>query len=252
MTDALAARNLSFSYRGDQRLILRDVSLSIPAGSRCLLLGANGAGKTTLLGIFGGRHMVAPEAAQVLGRAAFHDPSLASDITFLSGEFPFISDIKVSELLAPRPDVDQARQARLVEILEINPAWRMHTVSAGQRRRVQLLMGLRRATRVLLLDEITTDLDVIGRADLLEYLRQESEQRGVTTLYATHIFDGLEEWATHIAFLSHQRISLMARVSEIEELNALRLANTPAPLLKLVTRWLREERQQTRADQQGA
>ena len=118
----------------------------------------------------------------------------------------------------------------------------MHTVSAGQRRRVQLLMGLRRETRVLLLDEITTDLDVIGRADLLEYLRQESEQRGVTTLYATHIFDGLEEWATHIAFLSHQQVTVMSRVSELDELTALRRANTPAPLLKLVTGWLRAER----------
>ena len=88
MTDALIARNLSFSYRGGQRSILRDLNLAVPAGSRCLLLGANGAGKTTLLGIFGGRHMVNPDSVQVLGRPAFHDPGLASQITFLSGEFP--------------------------------------------------------------------------------------------------------------------------------------------------------------------
>ena len=44
---------------------------------------------------------------------------------------------------------------------------------------------------MLLLDEVTTDLDVLARVDLLEFLRAESE-RGATILYATHILDGLE------------------------------------------------------------
>ena len=52
--------------------------------------------------------------------------------------------------------------------------------------------------QVLLLDEITVDLDVLGRADLMTFLREECEQRGVTIIYATHIFDGLESWPSHI------------------------------------------------------
>jgi len=51
---------------------------------------------------------------------------------------------------------------------------------------------------VLLLDEITVDLDVLARADLLKFLRKECEQRGSTIIYATHIFDGLDDWPTHI------------------------------------------------------
>jgi CCR4-NOT complex subunit CAF16 len=56
------------------------------------------------------------------------------------------------------------------------------------------------------MDEITVDMDVLGRMDLLEFFRQECEQRGATIIYATHIFDGLEQWITHIAYLEEGRL----------------------------------------------
>ena len=54
---------------------------------------------------------------------------------------------------------------------------------------------------MLLLDEITVDLDVLARADLLKFLKKECEERGATIIYATHIFNGLEEWLSHIVHL---------------------------------------------------
>jgi len=56
--------------------------------------------------------------------------------------------------------------------------------------------------QVLLLDEITVDLDVLGRADLMRFLVEECETRGATIIYATHIFDGLEFWPTHVAYVA--------------------------------------------------
>ncbi len=55
---------------------------------------------------------------------------------------------------------------------------------------------------MLLLDEITVDLDVMGRADLMRFLKEECEQRGASIIYATHIFDGLEFWPSHVAYLA--------------------------------------------------
>lgn len=60
--------------------------------------------------------------------------------------------------------------------------------------------------QVLLLDEITVDLDVLGRADLMRFLVQECEQRGATIVYATHIFDGLEFWPTHVAYVARGKL----------------------------------------------
>lgn len=48
------------------------------------------------------------------------------------------------------------------------------------------------------MDEITVDLDVLARANLLRYLKKECAERGATIIYATHIFDGLEDWPSHI------------------------------------------------------
>ena len=55
----------------------------------------------------------------------------------------------------------------------------------GQRRRVQIARGLLKPFRVLLLDEITVDLDVLGRADLMAFLREECRQRGATIVYVS-------------------------------------------------------------------
>ena len=62
--------------------------------------------------------------------------------------------------------------------LGIDPKWRMHQISDGQRRRVQIFLGLIRPFKILLMDEVTVSLDVVVRQDLLRWLRRESEQRG--------------------------------------------------------------------------
>ena len=236
---AIEIHRFDFRYRGESARVLGDLSLTLPRGLRCLLVGRNGAGKTTLLSILAGRHMVPDEAVRVLGRPAFSDTSLVEDVSFIGGSFPFDVDLRVHEILDGRRDVDPSRLARLVEVLGVDPAWRMNRVSDGQRRRVQILLGLLYPCELLLLDEVTTDLDVIARADLLKFLRAESETRGTTVLYATHILDGLDTWATHIAFLDDGIIRVFAPLGEIDELHSLREARVPSPLLRMVEHWLR-------------
>jgi CCR4-NOT complex subunit CAF16 len=233
-------RDLRFGYRAAPRPVLQGVDLQIARGTRTLVIGANGAGKTTLLRVIGGKHMVPPDTVRVLGRPAFHDTDLAGMIELLGGNFPFAVDLRVSELLQHGVGVDPVRRDRLVELLGVDREWHMHAVSDGQRRRVQLLLGLMRPRQILLLDEITTDLDLVARQDLLEFLREESEQRGVTILYATHIFDSLEEWATHIVYLVGGRIARAQPLGEVAELAALR-ATRSAPLVHLVDGWLRRD-----------
>jgi CCR4-NOT complex subunit CAF16 len=227
------ARGLTFAYDGGAP-VLRALDLVVPSGARCLLVGANGSGKTTLLRCIAGKHMLPDDAVRVLGRPAFRDTTLAARVALLGGSFPLDVDVGVDEILARQEGVDEQRLHTLVQLLAVEPRWRMSRVSDGQRRRVQILLALLRPSEVLLLDEVTTDLDVIARADLLAFLRDEP----ATILYATHIFDGLDAWATHLAFLDGGRVRLMARLDEIAELRA--LAGAPSPLLRLVERWLRQ------------
>ncbi len=241
-TPIVEVRHLDFRYRNDDRVALRDFNLALPHGVRCLLIGANGAGKSTLLSILAGKHMVPEDAVRVLGRPAFHDTSLVNEVSILGGPFPFDVDIAVSAVLAAQPAADPERQAELVELLGVDPTWHMHRVSDGQRKRVQLLLGLLRPSRLLLLDEVTTDLDVVARADLLKFMKRETTTRGATILYATHILDGLDAWATHMAFIDRGELKLLARLDQIKELEELREAGITSPLLRVVDRWLRDAR----------
>jgi CCR4-NOT complex subunit CAF16 len=236
MTSApvIEVRDLHFAYRGDAREVLAGVNLTVSAGRRVLVIGANGAGKTTLLRILAGKHMIDPERVQVLGASAFHEPSLSGKVELLGGRFPFDVDLRVDEILAHQHGVDPARQARLIDVLGVDLGWHMHAVSDGQRRRVQLLLGLLRPRQVLLLDEITTDLDLIARQDLLAFLRDESEHQGTTILYATHIFDTLDRWATDIVYLFAGKIVVDAPIAAVPELAS-------EPLVSIVERWLRRD-----------
>jgi CCR4-NOT complex subunit CAF16 len=240
VTPAIEVRDLSFTYPGARAPVLHRLSFALPPGARCLLLGANGAGKSTLLRLVAGRHMLPPDVVRVLGRPAFHDASLAADVAFLGGPFPFSADISVREILAARPGIDAARRAAVLAMLDVDPAWRMHQVSDGQRRRVQLLLDLERTLRVLLLDEVTAELDVLARADLLRFLRDESDARGVTILYASHVLDGLEAFATDVAFLSRGRLRCFAPIGEA--LAAAPAGGPGSALHRLCESWMRQDR----------
>jgi ABC-type uncharacterized transport system ATPase subunit len=63
-------------------------------------------------------------------------------------------DLYARELIFNVANVDPARRQRLVDLLDIDLEWRMHRVSDGQRRRVQICMGLLKPFKVLLLDEV--------------------------------------------------------------------------------------------------
>lgn len=98
------------------------------------------------------------------------------------------------------------RRSELIRLLDVDLRQRLTTMSDGQRRRVQICMGLLKAYDALLMDEITVDMDVLGRQELLSFFEKESARRGATVVYATHIFDGLERWVTHVAYMEDGKL----------------------------------------------
>jgi len=134
------------------------------------------------------------------------------------------------------------RRDEIVEMLGIDLDWRMHELSDGQRRRVQLLLGLIRPFSILLLDEITTSLDVCVRQDLLQWLKRETDERGATIVYATHIFDGLDDWPTDVMYLNDKgECEWQGKLEELEYYQELKRTNHPAKMLAIADHWLRAE-----------
>merc|ERR1719487_2277152 len=160
-------------------LKLADVNLSIEKGSRVLIAGANGAGKSTFMSILGGQKMVPQDACSMFGKPVFHDTTLAFQRMYCGDWWRtnFFHNLSAAEVIGEKR-LNTPRAQRLV-----------NSISDGQRRRVQLLDALCEEKEVYVLDEITTDLDLYAREELLNFLREESDERGATILYATHIFD---------------------------------------------------------------
>ena len=165
-------------------------------------------------------------------------------VTYLGLEWvlnPIVrTDIDVPTLLASvGGDYYTERRDELVQILDIDLAWRMHAVSDGERRRVQLAMGLLRPWRVLLLDEITVDLDLLSRSNFLGFLKRETESRACTIVYATHILDNLADWPTHLV---HMHIGKVKEWGAVEKFNIGGMKKSGnSQLGELVLEWLKDD-----------
>ncbi|KAL4899256.1 hypothetical protein BDW74DRAFT_117395 [Aspergillus multicolor] len=237
----IRVQNLSYKFP-DGSSGLTDVALDLPVGSRTLLIGANGAGKTTLLRLLSGKRLAPSNTISISNKDPFKEG--LEGVTYLGVEWVLNSivrtDIDVPTLLASvGGNAYPERRDELVEILDIDLRWRMHAVSDGERRRVQLAMGLLRPWQVLLLDEITVDLDLLSRSNFLSFLKRETETRPCTIVYATHILDNLAHWPTHLV---HMHLGNVRQWGAIEKFKAEAPETSEnSQLGEIVLKWLKED-----------
>ncbi|KAG8631274.1 hypothetical protein KVT40_000414 [Elsinoe batatas] len=240
----IEVKDLTFKFP-DGSTGLQNINLDLPAGSRTLLIGANGAGKTTLLRLLSGKRMSPRGTIKISTIDPFAEG--LEGVTYLGLEWvlnPIVrSDIDVPTLLASvGGDHYPERRDELIRILDVDTSWRLHAVSDGERRRVQLCMGLLRPWRVLLLDEITVDLDLLTRLEFLDFLRRETESRMCTIVYATHILDNLAGWPSHLVHMSLGRVKKWGEMKGFREASEEEGAGTGNSRLgQLVLAWLRED-----------
>ncbi|GME71838.1 unnamed protein product [Ambrosiozyma monospora] len=208
---AIKTTHLTYTFPETKKVGLYDINITLPRSSRLLLVGPNGAGKSTLLKILAGQKLIKQGSIELNGGNPFAfdyaEKQRCGTITYLGTEWANNGitqrDIPVTVLIdSVGGNVYPERRDMLVNLLDLDISWRMNSCSDGERRRVQLCMGLLKPWDLLLLDEVTVDLDVLVRFRLLGFLKKECEERGCSVVYATHIFDGLGDWPSQIAHLS--------------------------------------------------
>ncbi|KAH9824737.1 P-loop containing nucleoside triphosphate hydrolase protein [Melampsora americana] len=235
LTHAIDVTDLHFKFNEALPEILRGIDLKLKPGSRCLLIGANGAGKSTLLQILAGKRLTKSKA-KVLGHDVFFNTP--AGVAYLGTEWasnPVVrSDLIVSHFLDSVGGYrHKARRDRLLDILDVDLDWHMHELSDGERRRVQIVQGLMAPWSLLLLDEVTVDLDVMVRQELLEFLVEDTAKRGCTVLYATHIFDGLDTFPTHVCHLQlGATLAPIAQEWPLDPNNSGHVVDIPSELIK--------------------
>eukprot|EP00592_Proboscia_alata_P023913 CAMPEP_0194444218 /NCGR_PEP_ID=MMETSP0176-20130528/127139_1 /TAXON_ID=216777 /ORGANISM="Proboscia alata, Strain PI-D3" /LENGTH=727 /DNA_ID=CAMNT_0039270561 /DNA_START=116 /DNA_END=2301 /DNA_ORIENTATION=+ len=208
-------QNLSFSYiRG--KPCITNLNLTVPPNSKILLVGANGAGKSTLIRMLTGQIWTGMEYDEfsINGTAKPNDQH--NGVTYLGGAWkrqqtafegmcPYTVDCAASEMFKGWQEEHVERRDELVRVLGIDLKWRMNQASDGQRKKVRIMIKLLRPFQVCIIDEFAADLDILSRSHFFDYLSRECQARGASVVYATHIFDQADNWASHIMFMQLDR-----------------------------------------------
>ncbi len=192
-------RRLQTGY--GRTVILRDLSLAIPAGVVTAIVGPNACGKSTLLRTCA--RLLKPQVGNVhLGEREVHKGShraLARELSLLAqGPIPpagfLVEDLVTSGRLPHQSFFHQWRATDETAVesaltrcgLESFRFRAVDTLSGGQRQRAWVGMALAQDTPVLLLDEPTTFLDIAAQIDLLDLVRVLNHEEGRTVVMVLH------------------------------------------------------------------
>jgi iron complex transport system ATP-binding protein len=206
------------------RALLRDVDVHVAKGEFVAVLGRNGVGKTTLLRAIAGLH--APVDGEIVidgvdGRL-LSIAERARRIALITGDETFFEALLVRDVVsigrfAHGPwwqwqhdaNDERAIEAALAAVEMERFARRLFaTLSAGERQRVWIALGLAQETPILLLDEPTSHLDPAVAATILTLLRRLSRE-GKTVVCALHDVNEASAYAGRIACLGEGRLIAM-------------------------------------------
>lgn len=204
-----------------------DISMRVPRGQTLAILGPNGAGKTTLMKTLttllpptsGTVHVagmnVTREARRVRsligyvgqGNSAGHTQRARDEV------------IAQARIYGADRAIAARRATELFTTFGLEGMERRRTqeMSGGQRRRLDLAMGLVHHPSLLFLDEPTTGLDPQNRANLWNHIRQIRDETNMTVVVTTHYLDEADAMADRILIVDHGRILADGTATDLKQ-----------------------------------
>ena len=195
---------------------VRGVDITVRAGEIIGFLGPNGAGKTTTL------RMLTTLLAPTAGTATVAGCDLAADPHGVRRRIGYVSQgggadaacyVREEIILQGRlyrMDLQQAakRADELCSQLDLGGMEdrKIQTLSGGQRRRLDIIMGLVHSPPLIFLDEPTTGLDPQSRSNMWDHIRRLREREQTTVFLTTHYLDEADNLADRILIIDHGKI----------------------------------------------
>jgi len=219
----IEARALARTFTSRKRTVeaVRGVDITVDEGEIVGFLGPNGAGKTTTLRMLttlmrptagtatvAGADLLAdpvgvrrrigyvPQAIGVTGGGSDPNATVAEELTFQA------------KLYRVAPDQVPGRVALLTSQLDLGGLddRLVKTLSGGQRRRLDIALGLVHSPRLVFLDEPTTGLDPQSRSNLWDHIRRLREDLGTTVFLTTHYLEEADALCDRILVIDYGKI----------------------------------------------
>lgn len=225
---AIEVKNLGMQYGTNQ--VLKDVNFHAAQGEVLVLLGPNGAGKTTTIEILEGFRKASTGSVTVLGvNPEKGDEAWRARLGVVLQSWRDHSKWYVRELLhhigkyyTPYSTDSHARPYDTDEILRLvgltaHAHKKLGELSGGQRRRMDVAIGLIGSPEVLFLDEPTVGFDPVARQEFHDVIHRLSDLEKTTILLTTHDLQEAEKLADRIIVLAGGKIIANGTAAELAQ-----------------------------------
>lgn len=218
MENAIEIRNLSKEYRD---FSLKNLSLNVPRGTVLGLIGENGAGKSTLIQSMLGLIKAEYEKIELLGKQLRNqekeikeDIAVIFDVSHYNPEYTpaFIGKM----LKRVYRNWDMEKYKAYLSRFGLPADKKLKKFSKGMKMKLEFAIAFSHKPRLLILDEATSGLDPVFRDEILELIREFTEEEDHTVVMSSHITSDLDKVADYIAFLHEGKLQFVKSYDELQ------------------------------------
>ncbi len=190
---------------------LNQLSLQIKKGIIFGLLGINGAGKSTVLSILNGLSDFDKGYIEVFGLNLKKEKSKIKEISsFIPQNLAFYEKLTVKENLDFFSKMQKCSKENYEKAIQINDLSNIlnqtaDTLSGGQKRRLNIAIGLLNNPRIIYFDEPTVGVDPKSRNEILDSIKQYKKM-GITVVYTSHYMNEIEKICDEVAIIDQGKI----------------------------------------------
>ncbi|MDP2368444.1 ABC transporter ATP-binding protein [Rhodoferax sp.] len=221
-------RNLTFGY--GERVVLDDISVTVPRGKVTALMGASGGGKTTMLRLIGGQNRAQSGAVLfdgqdvgALDRAAlyaarrrmgmlfqfgalFADLCVFDNVAFPLREHTDLPEMLIRDIVLMKLNAVGLRGAR-----DLMPS----DLSGGMARRVALARAIALDPELVMYDEPFSGLDPISLGTAAQLIRQLNDSMGLTSVFVSHELEQTFAISDHVIILANGKVASQGTPAQV-------------------------------------
>ncbi len=217
MENAVQIKNLTKEYKD---FSLKQITMNIPKGCVMGLIGANGAGKSTLIQSILGLLKADYDEIFILGkdlktqeREIKEDIAVIFDVSHYNLQYTpaFIGKI----LSGVYKNWDMGLYTQYLKRFDLPKDKKIKKFSKGMKMKLEFAIAFSHAPKLLILDEATSGLDPIFRDEILELIREFTEDEDHTVLLSSHITSDLDKIADYIAYLHEGNLQFVSSYDDL-------------------------------------